>query len=218
MSSTPRGTAEVLYVFDGYCGWCYGFDETLIAFWRATRDRVPFRVISGGLFTGSNKPRLGTLGFIRDANARVTQYTGARFGDGFDAVLRDGSLVLDSDGAAAGFAALRAQAPERAVELAAAMQRAFYLDGRSLSDPDTFVDLARACGLDSAPVRDFMTGPDGGLAAAEDFALARALGARSFPTLLVARDGALVPLPRIGASVAMLTRHLDAALTDRAAS
>src|SRR6185503_17583656 len=141
---------EVVYVFDGYCGWCYGFDETLMAFWQANRHRVPFRVVSGGLFVGANKPRIGTLGFIREANARVTQYTGAQFGDGFDAVLRDGSLVLDSEAAAAGFAALREQAPERAVEIAAAMQHAFYIDGRSLSDPDTFADVARTLQLDAA--------------------------------------------------------------------
>src|SRR4051812_27993903 len=116
MTVISTTTREVVYVFDGYCGWCYGFDETLVAFWRANRERVPFRVISGGLFTGPHKPPIGTLTFIREANERVTEYTGARFGAAFDAVLRDGSLVLDSEAAAAGFAALRAQAPDRAVE------------------------------------------------------------------------------------------------------
>jgi protein-disulfide isomerase-like protein with CxxC motif len=63
-----------------------------------------------------------------------------------------------------------------------------------------------------------MTGPDGGMAASEDFSLARALGATAFPTLLVVSDGYVSPLPRIGASVQMLTRHLDAALSARASS
>src|SRR5689334_21940938 len=123
MTAIDATTREVVYVFDGYCGWCYGFDETLLEFWRANRDRVPFRVISGGLFVGTRKPALRSLGFIREANKRVTEYTGAQFGPAFDALLDDGSLILDSEAAAAGFAALRAQAPERAVELAAAMQR-----------------------------------------------------------------------------------------------
>jgi putative protein-disulfide isomerase len=39
------------------------------------------------------------------------------------------SFVMDSEAADVDFSALRAQAPERVIELAHAVQRAFYLEG-----------------------------------------------------------------------------------------
>src|SRR6476469_3428321 len=93
---------RVVYVFDAYCGWCYGFDPAMLAFWDANRERVAFDVVSGGLFTGARRPALGSLGFIREANERVARLTGVAFGPAFDALLDDGRLVLDSEGAAAG--------------------------------------------------------------------------------------------------------------------
>jgi hypothetical protein len=40
------------------------------------------------------------------------------------------------------FAALRAAAPGRAVELAVTLQRAFYVDGHALSTSDTYREIA----------------------------------------------------------------------------
>jgi putative protein-disulfide isomerase len=208
----------VLYVFDAYCGWCYGFDPTILAFWEANRDRAAFEVVSGGLFTGTRRPALASLGFIREANARVSRLTGVTFGPAFDALLDDGRLVLDSEGAAAGFAALRAQAPDRAVPLAAALQRRFYVDGRSLSDPATIASIADAEGLDADRAVAFMTGPDGTAAAAEDFSLTRSLGVSSFPSLLVVAGDQGVQLPAVGTRVEVLTRYLDEALAAMAGS
>jgi len=209
---TDGAEPRVVYVFDAYCGWCYGFDPAVLVFWEANRDRVAFDVVSGGLFTGARRPTLGSLGFIREANERVSRLTGVTFGPAFDALLDDGRLVLDSERAAAGFAALRAQAPERAVPLAAALQRRFYVDGESLSDPDTVASVARANGLDADRAVAFMTGAEGPRAAAEDFAFARALGATTFPSLLVLAGDRGVQLPAVGTPVEALGRHLDEAL------
>jgi len=203
---------RVVYVFDAYCGWCYGFDPTVLAFWEASRARVPFDVVSGGLFTGARRPTLGSLGFIREANQRVARLTGVTFGPAFDALLDDGRLVLDSEGAAAGFAALRAQAPDRAVPLAAALQRRFYVDGESLSDPSTIAAVAREHGLDAERAVAFMTGAEGPSAAAEDFAFARSLGVTSFPSLLVLAGEHGVQLPAVGTKPEVLGRYLDQAL------
>jgi putative protein-disulfide isomerase len=203
---------EVLYVFDAYCGWCYGFGPTLRAFFEANRGRVPFRVVSGGLFVGSNRVPIGRLGFIGDANRRIADLTGVAFGPAYEDVLREGMLVLDSEAAAAGFAALREQAPERAVELSEAMQRAFFAEGHSLSDPATFAAIADAEGLDASRLPGRLENPESAAWARADFALARQLGVRAFPTLLVRRGNRLVALPGVGATAERLTRQLDSIL------
>ncbi|MFM9746035.1 DsbA family protein, partial [Streptomyces brasiliscabiei] len=76
---------------------------------------------------------------IPGANARIAELTGVVFGADHERMLAEGRLMLDSDAAARGLAALRAVAGAvRGLEMAAAMQAAFYGRGRSLSDPRTY--------------------------------------------------------------------------------
>lgn len=204
--------AEVLYVTDAYCGWCYGFGPTLHTFYEANRDRVPFRVISGGMFVGELRLPIRSYGHIEEVNARIAQRMGVTFGDPYKALLREGSFVQDSEAAAAGLAALRDQAPDLSIEFISAMQRAFYRDGLNLSDAETFAMIACDYGLDSERVVSFFTGPEGVAAARQDFSLARELGISSYPTLLVRRGEVVSRLPSVGNSTATLTRRLDVAL------
>jgi putative protein-disulfide isomerase len=176
-----------VYVFDAYCGWSYGFASTLSELTRRHPD-LQVDVVSGGLFTGSRQVPIRKFGYIREANAKITELTGAEFGPGFERLIADGSFVMDSEAAARGVAALREAAPDRIVELAAALQHAFYVDGLSLSDPATYRAVAEAAGLDPGAVVDSFDGPLAAAAARADFAQAAGFDVHSFPTLLAA-DG-----------------------------
>lgn len=198
----------MVYVFDAYCGWCFGFTPALARVWEASRDRIPFHVISGGLFIGRGRYPIGTYPFITEANRRIGETTGAAFGAAYRRVLEEGTLELDSEAAAAGFAALRAQAPHRAVEIAAAQQRAFFIDGLSLSDRETYRSLAATLGLDPAGALAFLDGPEAPAAARADFTRARALGATAFPALLACRGGRVLRLPTMGVPADDITARL----------
>ncbi|MFS8096207.1 DsbA family protein [Lentzea alba] len=182
---------QLVYVFDAYCGWSHAFSGTLRAV-TARHPELPVEVISGGLFTGQRRVPIREFGFIRGANAQITERTGARFGQAFDDLLDEGSFVMDSEAAARGLMALRQAAPDRAVDLAVAMQEAFFHDGLSLSDVKTYRTIANACGLDSdAVVSAFKTGE-----ADADFARAARLGVNGFPTLIAVRGNEAYALAR----------------------
>jgi len=102
--------------------------------------------------------------------------------------------VMDSEAAARGVAALRQAAPERAAELAVALQRAFYVDGLSLSDPDTYLKIAEAAGLDAASVVAAFSATRSQADAGADFRRAAELGVTGFPTLLAVTDGKTTPI------------------------
>lgn len=196
---------KLVYVFDAYCGWSHAFSGTLEEV-VARHPDLPVEVVSGGLFTGQRRVPIREFGFIKGANAQITERTGARFGDAFDALLADGSFVMDSEAAARGLAALRQAAPERAAELAVAMQRAFFHDGLSLSDAKTYRTIADAFGLDSdAVVGAFKTS-----AADADFALAARLGVSSFPTLIALRGNDAFVLARGHATAEQIEQRLTA--------
>ena len=95
---------------------------------------------------------------------------------------------MDSEAAARGMAALRQAAPERAPELAAALQRAFFIDGHSLSDPATYHEIALSAWLDADAVAAAVLAPGSRAAAEADFRRAARLGVSAFPTQL-AHDG-----------------------------
>ena len=203
---------SVVYAMDAYCGWCWGFAERLREFEAAHRDRVAFTAISGGLFVGARAQPIAQYPHIAEANARIADLTGAVFGPAYDALRKDGQLVMDSLDAAAGLAVLRAQAPERAVHWAHELQAAFYAQGLSLSDPATIAGIAAAQGLDAAAaLRDLESGA-GRAQAQADFALSRLLGVASYPTLLFVDGNTAHPLPATGASLSALNQALDALL------
>jgi putative protein-disulfide isomerase len=203
---------KLVYVFDAYCGWSHGFSATLLEI-TARHPELPVEVVSGGLFTGPRRAPIRTFGYVQGANAKISELTGAEFGDGYDRLIADGSFVMDSEAAARGMAALRRAAPDRAVELATALQRAFYVDGHSLSDPGTYRKLAEAAGL-GADAADAVVAafdaPEAHAEAEADFHRAAKLGVLAFPTLLAVDDDRVTVLAHGQATVDEVVRRLAA--------
>ncbi|WP_046733288.1 DsbA family protein [Streptomyces humi] len=178
---------KLVYVFDAYCGWSHGFSGTLREV-VARHPELPVEVVSGGLFTGSRRVPIREFGYVQAANADIAGLTGAEFGAAYERLIADGSFVMDSEAAARGVAALRQAAPDRAAQLATAVQDAFYVDGLSLSDPATYRKVAEEAGLDADAVVTAYHSPDTRTAAEADFGWAAGAGVKGFPTLL-AVDG-----------------------------
>ncbi len=206
-----REENELIYIWDAYCGWCYGFSPALSEL-HANHPELPLSVWSGGLFTGSNRQPIGAYSHIADANVRISELTGVRFGDAFEEVLKQGTAVMDSEKAARGFAALRSQAPERSAEIASALQKAFYLDGRSLNEPETYRLLAHDLGLDADLALTDLNRPETAGSVAEEFARVARIGVQGFPALLLRKGDSLYQLGGGATSAATLEERLASVL------
>ncbi|MDH0862968.1 DsbA family protein [Mitsuaria sp. GD03876] len=208
----------VVYVTDAYCGWCWGFSARMGEFEAANRHRVPFTVVSGGLFVGSRAGAIANYPYIAEANERIALLTGAVFGPAYQALLEQGDMVMNSLDAGAALAALRAQAPDRAVHWAHELQAAFYGRGQSLSEASTIAAIAKAGGLDDALVRQQLADGSAQAAAKADFDLVRhQLHVSSYPTLLFIDGDKVHQLPATGAALDVLNRKLDELLADEVA-
>lgn len=194
---------KLVYVFDAYCGWSHAFSGTLETV-IARHPELPVEVVSGGLFTGARRVPIREYAFIKGANAQVTERTGARFGEAFDALLADGSFVMDSEAAARGLIALRQAAPDRAAELAVAMQKAYFHDGLSLSNAKTYRVIADAFGLDS----DAIVSAFKNAVPETDFDRAAQLSVSSFPTLIAVRGNKAFVLARGHATADEIEKRL----------
>lgn len=206
---------QLTYAFDAYCGWCYGFGPALHEFATANADRIELRVLSGGLFTGARALPISAYPHIAGANERITQLTGVTFGAGYRTALADGTTVMDSADAATGLVALRSQPGANALDAAAAMQRAWYVDGRSLSDARVYQDIATELGLDADALAASYASSATRAEAKADFLNVRRLGVDGYPTLLLhtshGTDRLGGPVSSADALTRALNQHLAAA-------
>jgi putative protein-disulfide isomerase len=115
-------------------------------------------------------------------------------------------------------AALRAQAPDRAVHWANQLQAAFYAHGLSLSESSTVAAIASANGLDKGKVLQSLTGCVAQAQAEADFALTRTLRVSSYPTLLCIDGTSVHQLPATGTPLPTLNGILDELLAEKQAA
>ncbi|MFJ5680857.1 DsbA family protein [Streptomyces sp. NPDC093097] len=207
---TSPAHARVIYVYDAYCGWCYGFTPHLQRA-LAERPHLSVEVISGGLFTGTRRLPIREHTHIPTARHHVTRATGAVFGPAFLTLLQQGDFVMDSHDAATGLAALRTQAPRKTLDFAHEISHAFYHDGMSLSDPTTYTTLATRHGLDPDMAATALTDPAHREQAQAEFTRTRSLGITAFPTVLLDAGSGPRLLP-VTASDRDPGHHLDTAL------
>lgn len=204
---------RLIYVWDAYCGWCYGFSNALGQFHK-NHPELPLSVLSGGLFIGEKKLPIASYTHIPEANNRIAQLTGAQFGDAYQELLQEGSFVLDSEASTRGLIALEHFAPERSYELAAAMQKAFYYEGKSLSDKDTYRKIAADFGLDSDAVINFYDSQEATAAAVQQFESIYEMGVNSYPTLLLQKGDKLIKIGGGAMTADKIEENLQHALSD----
>jgi putative protein-disulfide isomerase len=211
---THRGSGSLerpllVYLFDPYCPWSYGYLPALAHLVHELGDSVDLEVVSTGLFHGES------IAAAAAPLQAVRRATGARFGPGYELALANGVMRLDSRTAAAALIGMTTAAPGRDLEVLAAVQRAFFHDGRSLSDPGTVREVAEELGLDGPAIALFAVSPRAGELADEDFRLAHDLGARRGPSLLVSHGSHLSELEGPGTSGDQLVDQYRGVLAGR---
>lgn len=199
----------VVYLHDPYCPWSYGYLPSVRTLLDHIGDEVDLEVVSIGLFRGESVAAAAT------PMEAVRRSTGVRFGPGYELTLHDATLGLDSRLAAAAVIGLSSAAPRRELEVLAALQQAFFWDGRSLSDPSTVRDVADELGLDGPAVELFAGSNRAAELADEDILLAHDLGARRGPMLLVSHGHQLDELEGPGTSGQQLLEEYRSVLASR---
>lgn len=174
-------TAELLYVADPMCSWCWGFQRVLAEIEARLPESVSVRLVLGGLAPDSDEPMDAvTREYVQRAWDDVEARTGASFNREFWSVCSPRRSTWRSCRAVLA-------AGELGRDMFEAIQRAYYLEARNPSDRDTLIELAVRIGLDAEAFGEALDAPGTQAGLERHFALCDQLGARSYPTLVLRR-------------------------------
>lgn len=189
----------VRYIGDPMCSWCWGIAPAVgavEAFCEA--EDIEFSITMGGLRVGGGDPWNATFkDFLRNEWRHIAQTTGQPFGF---TLLEAPHFDYDTEPACRAVATVkllqtRNHLPSTtALKFFSAVQHKFYVEGQDPTVTDFYASICASLALDFDEFRAVFDSPEGLQAAQQEFARSRQWGVRSFPTLLLERQGKTEPL------------------------
>lgn len=177
----------IIYIGDPMCSWCYGFAPEITK----VKEHYPdydFKLVLGGLRPGGTETNADLAEFLehhwREIEARSQQPFNYE-------VLKDESLIYDTEPACRAVVVAREMQPEVELEFFKAVQSAFYKDGADIGSTDTYVELAKQFGLDEKAYRDAFESEEMRYATRADFQLSNEMGVKGFPSVVISHDNQL---------------------------
>jgi putative protein-disulfide isomerase len=180
----------LIYVMDPLCGWCYGFSPIMQKVYETYREKVNFKVITGGMILDEKVGPIGKVApFLKKATALVTQHTGAEFSPLFlDTILQKGTQTLTSLQPSIAIQICKKEKPDSIFSFLTALHKDIYINGLQTAEPKDYARLAKAMGFAPQTFINFVSKQEYIDAARQDFQEAEALGVDSFPALLLKID------------------------------
>lgn len=181
---------EIVYVYDGLCSWCYGFDDVINEAYEKLKDKFNFRIVSGGMFVGDSKKFAKDIlkEDYKENYKRVSNISGAKISDKFlSEVLRGESYKLDSEKMAYALSAFKTYNPSKADEFRfiKKLQSQIFFEGLNPNYDEFYKALAEYFNINGNDFVERMKVDRVIEDAFNDFEYAKALQVTSFPQVLV---------------------------------
>lgn len=178
---------KILYFWDTYCGWCYGFNKLFTEFYKNHTD-IEIEIVSGGLYILENSNKISEYTF---KNEEIVDMYKVEFGEAYNKVVEEGELVLNSVQPAIALNTVKELIPNsKLLDFAYDVQKKFFIEGKSLSEVGTYLELCEKYDLDYSDLALKLTiafkdtNP-----IQQDFLKTLNLGIESYPTAVIEKNG-----------------------------
>lgn len=179
----------LVYCYDAYCGWCYGFSPVIKKIAVELKDRMHTEVLSGGMILPDKPyPLIHTAGYIQKAYKTVEETTRITFGKDYLWHIfnpEESDWFPDSLKPAVALCIFKEYFPDLQAEFVADLQYAHHYEGRDLTDNEAYRHLILKY---SIPENEFYKKLDAEEyvdKARYEFALVKQLHVNGFPTVLI---------------------------------
>lgn len=179
----------LIYCYDAYCGWCYGFSPVIKKISEEMKDQLEIEVLSGGMIIGELvQPIEKVAGFISNAYKEVEQHTGIVYGRDYLWHIENPQLsdwYMNSEKPAVAMVVFKEYYPELQVAFAADLQYALHVEGRDLCDDEAYRHLLEKYGIREEAFYEKLKAEAYIEQAHYEFALCKQLNVTGFPALLL---------------------------------
>jgi putative protein-disulfide isomerase len=179
----------LIYCYDAYCGWCYGFSPVMQKLWTSYNNRFDFEVLSGGMILPEQPVHIrATAAYIRKAYKDVETLTGVTFGPDYLWHIHqpeESDWYPDSEKPAIALCIFKAYHPGLQVPFAASLQYALHAEGRDLCDDEAYRHLLMQYDIPAAEFYEKLHSPLYREQAHNEFALVKQLQVNGYPSVLL---------------------------------
>jgi putative protein-disulfide isomerase len=207
----------LIYCYDAYCGWCYGFSPVIKKIAEDYKDKLDIEVLSGGMMTGESVMPIEKIGlFIQKSYQRVEELTGIKFGDDFLWHVNNpeqSDWVMNSEKSAIALCVFKEYYPERQLEFATDLQYALNYEGRDLDDDEAYRHLLEKYSIVAEAFYTKLKAEEYKEQAYYEFALCKQLQVTGFPTVFIQTgEGKFIMVARGFTPYEELRQRIDAVL------
>lgn len=182
-------TPTIIYCYDAYCGWCYGFSPVIKKIAEEYKDQLAFEVLSGGMIiTDTPRPISATAAYIQQAYKTVEEYTGISFGQDYLWHIfnpQDSDWFPSSEKPAIALCIFKEYHEDQQVAFVADLQYALHYEGRDLCDDEAYRHLVEKYHLPEADFYTKLKSPEYKEKAYYEFALCQQLQVTGYPAVLL---------------------------------
>jgi len=182
-------TPTLIYCYDAYCGWCYGFSEVMKKINSEFKTKLEIEVLSGGMILPEEPVHIGTTaGYISKAYKNVEELTGIKFGEDYLWHINHPDIsdwYPNSEKPAIALCIFKEYFPDQQVSFAADIQYALHYEGRDLTDNEAYRHILEKYNL---PVEEFyekLHTEEYKEKAYYEFALCKQLQVAAYPAVLI---------------------------------
>ncbi len=209
----------IIYCYDAYCGWCYGFSPVIRNIATLYADRLDFDVYSGGMILPEQPRHISVMaGYIRDAYKSVEEMTGVRFGEDYLWHIfhpEESDWYPNSEKPAIALCIFKEIHPDLQVFFAADLQYALHFEGRDLCDNEAYRHLLDKYEVDPTMFYEKLGSEEYREKAYYEFSLCKHLKVTGFPTVfLQVSDAKFFLLSRGYSDQNSLVQRIEAVLAD----
>ena len=179
----------LIYCYDAYCGWCYGFSKVINKIADEYADRLEFEVLSGCMIDPENPmPIQKIAGFIAGAYKNVEATTGIQFGEDFLWHIfnpEESDWVMDSEKPAIALCIFKEYYPDKMIPFATNLQYALNYEGRDLTDDEAYRHLLEKYGIHPEAFYQKLHSDEYKDQAHYEFSLCKQLQVTGYPAVLI---------------------------------
>ncbi len=179
----------LIYCYDSYCAWCYGFSKVIQQIASEFIEIVDIDVLSGGMVITEKPVHLSaTAGFMLETFKKVEDLTGAKFGSDYLWHINhpdDTDWHPHSEKPAIALCIFKEFYPSRCVEFAADLQYALFFEGRDLTDDEAYRHLLEKYSIRSEVFYERLKSEHYKEEAHYEFALVKQLQVSGFPAVFL---------------------------------